>query len=102
MTAAARHNPNSPYLAEITDIDASSRLLELLGLIDDDSRTIYLTHGGQRVAAIVPADAAEYLDRLEDEHHARSAAEALEEGGDPIPWDQVKTELHIDDEDDAR
>lgn len=95
---AVQHEPDQPYLAEITTVEASGRLLELLGLVDDDARTIYLTRDGKRVAAIVPADAAEYLDRVEDEYYARRATEAMEDGGPTIPWEQVKAELHLDDE----
>jgi hypothetical protein len=47
------------------------------------------------VAAVVPVEAAEALERLEDEAPVRMAREANAEPGTPIPHDQVLAELDL-------
>lgn len=59
---------------------------------------VYLTRNGTAVAAVVPADAAEYLQALEDAADAIAARRALAEGGPSIPAEQVWAELGLDDE----
>jgi antitoxin (DNA-binding transcriptional repressor) of toxin-antitoxin stability system len=65
---------------------------------------VYLTEGGARVAAIVPAAYAAALEGmteeetrelLEDLADAAAARQALSEPGDPIPWEQVKAEAGL-------
>jgi len=50
---------------------------------------IYLTRGGRRIAAVVPADAAEALERAEDEADVRAARAALADPAPSIPLEQV-------------
>ena len=69
--------------------------VERLAHAAHDGEVIYLTRAGERVAAVVPADLAEELERLEDEHDVRTAEEALAEPGDSVPWEQVKAELDL-------
>lgn len=57
-------------------------LAETVANIQYDGRRVYLTKAGRRVAAVVPVDEAEMLDRLEDEYFARRAEEALAAQGD--------------------
>ncbi len=58
---------------------------------------IILTRHDKPVAAIVPVDDAEFMERYEDEYWGRAAQESLDEmertGAKPIPWEQVKREL---------
>lgn len=66
---------------EVSISQARSHLPELL----DDVRNggvVYLTRYGKRLAALVPVDAAEYLDRLEDRYWSDRAKAALSE--DPV------------------
>lgn len=61
------------------------RLAETVAEIQGDGRRVYLTEDGRRVAAIVPVDEVELLDRLEDDYFARRAEEALTaQGGKPF------------------
>lgn len=64
-----------------------------------DGQVVYLTHDGEPVAAIVPADVAAAglaaVEALEDAHDLRAAREALAEPGDPIPADQLWAELGL-------
>ena len=57
---------------------------------------IYLTRGGRRIAALVPADAAEALERAEDEADIWAAREALADPEPSIPLEQVLAEC-VDD-----
>lgn len=86
-----------PGLDSLPADEAATRLAELLAIIADDGRTIRLTVDGKPVAALIPPDAADFLDRIEDEHCARVAQAALDESdGETIPWEQVKAELFLD------
>jgi antitoxin Phd len=58
----------------------------------------YLTRDGERVAAVVPADAAGVPEQAEEAHLPRPAdeAEAEIEAGEPaVPWDELKAELGL-------
>jgi antitoxin (DNA-binding transcriptional repressor) of toxin-antitoxin stability system len=59
---------------------------------------VYLTRNGRPVAAIVSADAAEYLEALEDAADIIAARRALAEDAPLIPADQVWAELGLNDE----
>ncbi len=47
------------------------------------------------VAAVVPIQDLEYLERLEDEIDLAAARKAMREKGASIPWSQVKKELKL-------
>lgn len=52
---------------------------------------------GRRIAAIVPIEDVEALEELEDEFDRRAIEEALAEGGEPIPLEQVERVLDAKD-----
>ncbi|MGH7867868.1 MAG: type II toxin-antitoxin system Phd/YefM family antitoxin, partial [Candidatus Dormibacteraceae bacterium] len=56
-----------------------------------DGGTTYITRNGRKIAALVPVDAAEYLERLEDEYWGRRADEVLATTSEDewIPMEQV-------------
>ncbi len=58
---------------------------------------VLIARRGRSIAAIVPIEDVEALEELEDEFDRRAVEEALAEGGEPIPWDQVERELHLQD-----
>ncbi len=67
-------------------------------------RRRYLTERGERLAAIVPAEIAAELENLspegfrellEDFADAAAARTALAEDGEPVPWEQVKSEAGL-------
>lgn len=58
---------------------------------------VLISRRGRPVAAIVPIEDVEALEELEDEYDRRAVAEALAEGGEPIPWEQVEKELGLTD-----
>jgi hypothetical protein len=47
------------------------------------------------VAAIVPESVIDALRAAEDAEDAAEADAAMDEPGDPIPWEQVKAELDL-------
>lgn len=75
--------------------DARDRLADVVNEAAYTGRVRYITRRGRRVAAIVPADDAERLERAEDAYLARLAGEALSEveaGTPTLPWERVKAE----------
>lgn len=55
----------------------------------------HLTAGGERVAAIVPEPLIEALHAAEDAEDAAEADAAMDEPGEPVPWEQVKAEFDL-------
>jgi hypothetical protein len=53
---------------------------------------VYLTRGGEAVAAVVPADAAEYLEALEDAADVIAARRALSHQEQRIPLSELLAE----------
>jgi antitoxin (DNA-binding transcriptional repressor) of toxin-antitoxin stability system len=53
---------------------------------------VYLTRGGETVAAVVPADAAEYLEALEDAADIIAARRALSNAEPRTPLSEVLAE----------
>jgi len=90
MTAAARE----PGPREIPVTDARTQLAEVIEHVGT-GEIIYLTRHGRRVAAIVPVDDAEALERAEDAYLSRLAAQAVAEGGEPIPMADLIAELGL-------
>ena len=52
---------------------------------------------GREIAAIVPIEDVEFLERLEDEFDLEEARAVLAdpESANPIPWEQVEAELDL-------
>src|SRR4030088_845727 len=74
---------------EVSISHARAHLPELLDEVREGN-TIYLTRYGKRLAALVPAEAAEHLAHLEDTYWSTRAKQAT---GTPIPWSEVVTDL---------
>jgi prevent-host-death family protein len=68
---------------------------DVVGRAQHAGHVTYITHRGKRVAAIVPADAAEWLEEYEDRQLAKMAAEALAAGGETVPLEQVLGRLGL-------
>lgn len=81
---------------EVSMSHARAHLPELLDNVRDGG-VVHLTRYGKRVAALVPIDAAEYLDRLEDEYWSKRAKEAIESNEPSVPWEEVVAELEVAD-----
>jgi len=71
---------------------------KLLANAVDDAQLGVITHltvRGQRVAAIVPESMLDALRSAEDAEDAAEADAAMDEPGEDVPWEQLKTELGL-------
>jgi prevent-host-death family protein len=84
-------------MSELPIEQAQAHLGEVVEDAERAGEVIYLTRHGRRVAAIVsPELAAEIeIEQAEEEADIAAARAALDEGGEPIPWEQVKAELGL-------
>jgi prevent-host-death family protein len=73
---------------------AQEHLSEVVEEAERAGEVVYLTRHGRRVAAIVPPELAAEIE-AEEETDAAVARAALEEGGEPIPWERVKAEFGL-------
>jgi prevent-host-death family protein len=85
-------------MTELTATEAKNRFGTVLQHVREGN-VVYITHNAHRVAALVPADAAEHLERLEDEYWARRAVDVLAstDRGDWLPMEQVFAALELAD-----
>jgi prevent-host-death family protein len=82
---------------EISISHARAHLPELLDQVREGT-TIYLTRYGKRLAALIPAEAAEHLTHLEDAYWTTRAQQAADSPDPPIPWAELVAELEATDD----
>jgi prevent-host-death family protein len=77
--------------------EARETFAELVNRAAYGHERVRVVRRGRPVAAIVPIEDVELLERLEDEVDLRSARDALADPQNalPIPWEQVKSELGL-------
>jgi prevent-host-death family protein len=80
---------------EMPATEARNSFAEVIGWAHHAGVTTYITSHGRRVAAIVPVEAAETLERLEEAALTAMAKAALDEPGVPIPHDVVVERLGL-------
>lgn len=73
--------------------DARGDFAELINQVAYSGQRVVLHRRGKNVAALVSMQDLELLRALEDRLDNQAADAALAEGGDPVPWEQVKAEL---------
>ena len=77
--------------------EARDNLAEVLNRVAYAKDRVRIMRRGKAIAAVVPIEDLELIERLEDEvdirEARRSLAEAEKKGS--IPWDQVKKELGL-------
>jgi prevent-host-death family protein len=81
-------------MSEMPIEQAQEHLAEVVEEAGRAGEVVYLTRRGRRVAAIVSPELAAEIE-AEDEADIAAARAALEEGGEPIPWEQVKAEFGL-------
>ncbi|ATO14426.1 prevent-host-death protein [Micromonospora sp. WMMA2032] len=84
--------------AELPISDARDSLADVVSRAHYAGRITYVTRRGQRLAAIVPADLAEAIERAEDAADVAAARDALariEAGEAPIPLAELRKELGL-------
>lgn len=82
-------------MSELPIEQAQEHLAEVVEDAERAGEVVYLTRHGRRVAAIVSPELAAEIEAAEDAADLAAARAALEEGGEPIPWEQVKVELDL-------
>ena len=77
--------------------EAREAFAELVNRAAYGHERVRVVRRGRPVAAIVPIEDVELLERLEDEVDLQAARDALADpaNGLPIPWEQVKSELGL-------
>lgn len=84
-------------LARISVVKLRDQLADALNRAGYSGERIILERHGKPIAALVPVDDAEFMERYEDEYWGRAAEESAKEmertGAKPVPWEQVKREL---------
>ncbi|GAA3742346.1 hypothetical protein GCM10022379_09570 [Micromonospora maritima] len=84
--------------AELPISDARDSLADVVSRAHYAGRITYVTRRGQRLAAIVPADLAEAIERAEDAADVAAARDALariEAGEVPISLAELREELGL-------
>jgi prevent-host-death family protein len=89
--------PNEHPSPHVSVSEARQDFAELVNRAAYRGERLRVSRHGRAVAAIVPIEDLDLLERLEDEIDLRAAREALADpvNADPIPWEQVKAELGL-------
>ena len=82
-------------MTSVTMAEARDELAELVNRATYGGERVILTRRGKPVAALISAEDLAFFEELEDADDVRAAEAALAEGGEPIPWEQVKRDLGI-------
>jgi prevent-host-death family protein len=75
--------------------EARDNFSDLVNRSSYGKERIVLTRRGKGVAALVPMEDLEILEKIEDHLDYEAAALALEEEGEAIPWSKVKRTLGL-------
>ena len=79
----------------VTVSEARERFADLVNRVAYRQERVLVTRHGRPIAAIIPMEQVQFLERAEDEYDLRLADEALAEleHTPAIPWEQVEAEL---------
>ncbi|MDG4767719.1 type II toxin-antitoxin system prevent-host-death family antitoxin [Solwaraspora sp. WMMD406] len=83
---------------ELSISAARDKLADIVSRAHYSGRITYVTRRGQRLAAIVPADLAEAIERAEDAADVAAAREALariDAGEKPVSLSELRAELGL-------
>ena len=77
--------------------EARETFADLVNRVAYRNERVLVTRRGRPIAAIIPIEQVEFLERAEDEYDLRMADEALKEleHTSAIPWEQVEAELGL-------
>jgi prevent-host-death family protein len=81
----------------LNSTDARENMAEILNRVAYAKDRVRITRRGKEVAAVVPIEDLELIERLEDEIDIREAQRALADvrKHGTIPWEKVKKELGL-------
>lgn len=82
---------------QVSVSEARETFADLVNRVAYRNERVLVTRRGRPVAAIIPMEQVEFLERAEDEYDMRLADEARKEleHTPAIPWEQVKRELGL-------
>ena len=81
----------------VNTTEARDKLADVLNRVAYAKDRVRITRRGRDIAAVVPIEDLELIERLEDEIDIREARKALEDvrKHGTIPWEDVKKELGL-------
>jgi prevent-host-death family protein len=81
----------------VNTTEVREKLAEVLNRVAYGKDRVRITRRGKQLAAVVPIEDLEYLERLEDEIDLREVKKALADvrKSGTIPWEEVKKELGL-------
>jgi len=80
-------------MSEMAVSEARDHLADVVNRVAYTGESTYLTRRGRRVAAVVPAEVLEAIERLEDNIDLAAAEAAYAEPGENTPWELLREEL---------
>lgn len=82
---------------EVSLVEAHERFLEIVDRAEEAKERIYLTRSGKRIAAIVPIEDVEAIERIEDRIDRRALRRARAEMAvkGTVFWEELKSELGL-------
>jgi prevent-host-death family protein len=85
-------------MTEFSLEEAHERFREVVDRAEEAKERIYLTRSGKRIAAIVPIEDVEAIEKIEDRIDRRALRRARVEMAvkGTIPWERVKAELGLE------
>jgi prevent-host-death family protein len=81
-------------MSAITTVKARENFSDLVNRSAYGKERVVLTRRGKGIAAVVPMEDLELLEKLEDRMDLEAARKALKEPG-TIPWEKVKADLGL-------
>ncbi len=81
----------------VSTTEARGNLAEVINRVAYAKDRVRITRRGKQVAAVVPIEDLELLERMEDEIDIREAEKALADARKhgTIPWEEVKRDLEL-------
>lgn len=90
----ARAVPSASSETSVTVSEARGTFADMVNQVAYAAVRVVLSRRGRRVAALVPLEDLELIEKLEDRIDLEAAREALKEPGS-IPWEKVKADLGL-------
>lgn len=72
-----------------------SDLAEAINRVAYTKERVLIERQGKRLVALVPIEDFDLLEELEDRLDVQAADEAIREGGERVPWEQVRREAGL-------
>jgi len=83
-------------MSEFSTADARNNFSDVVNRAGYGKERVVLTRHGRRVAAVIPIEDLELLERIEDRLDLEAARAALaEDAGETVAWEEVKRGLGL-------